>query len=81
MDTDPHSPPQATTSTATSLDIPCRSSEESASEAPSGDIGELASQSLPVPAPEAWHRILPPVRFFFLILLNCCFVLFLVSVT
>ncbi|XP_034233210.1 large proline-rich protein BAG6 [Thrips palmi] len=65
MDMDPQSPPLATTSAVASSDIPCHSSEESAPVAPSGeassgDIGELASQSLPVPAPEAWHRILPP---------------------
>lgn len=68
----PHSPSEATSSAATvvsaamGLPTSANSSEEAAT-AKSSEIPGLAAmdtEAPPVPAPEAWHRIVPPVRFF-----------------
>ncbi|XP_026277950.1 large proline-rich protein bag6-A isoform X1 [Frankliniella occidentalis] len=62
MDTDSQSPHQPTTSASSvSLDVPSHSSE-GATAAHTIESSEIAPMDteLPAPAPEAWHRILPP---------------------
>ena len=66
MDTDPLPVPQATTSAgASSLNVSSQSlSTEDAVTAKSDETPVLPmdTEVPPVPTPEAWHRILPPVR-------------------